>query len=347
MGREKNAELKPSAAPETLTVLVTGGGGFLGSAICRRLAELGHRVTAFQRSEAAHLRALGIRSVQGDITDPSAVRAAVVDCDAVVHTAALAGIWGRPSDYRRINVDGTANVLRACREGRIACLVHTSSPSIVHSGGDIQGADESLPVAERFHAPYPETKAEAEKMVLSANGEELRTVALRPHLVWGPGDPHILPRLAKKARGGSLALPGPDKLVDTVYVDNAAAAHVLALQELTGAARCAGKPYFVTNNEPMPQGELIRRLLKAIGIDARIRAVPVGLALAAGAVCETAWRVLGLRSEPPVTRFAVEQLATAHWFDTRAAERDFGYRPALTVAEGLERLAAFSAGESG
>jgi nucleoside-diphosphate-sugar epimerase len=337
------------AAPAAISVLVTGGGGFLGTAICRQLARLGHRVTAFQRSEAAHLQPLGVRSLQGDVTDPAAVGRAVAGCDAVVHTAALAGIWGSPADYRRINVEGTALVLRACRESGVGCLVYTSSPSIVHSGGDIGGADESLPAADRFHAPYPATKAEAEAMVLAANGDELRTVALRPHLIWGPGDPHILPRLAEKARGGSLALPGPDKLIDTIFVDNAADAHVLALQELAGAARCAGKPYFVTNNEPMPQGEIIRRLLAAIGIEVRIRAVPVGLAIAAGAVCETVWRALGIRSDPPVTRFAVEQLATAHWFDTRAAERDFGYRPRITIAEGLELLAksAVSAGESG
>jgi nucleoside-diphosphate-sugar epimerase len=217
--------------------------------------------------------------------------------------------------------------------------VHTSSPSIVHGGGDIGGADESLPIAEHFNAPYPASKAEAERQVLAANGDGLRTVALRPHLIWGPGDPHILPRLAARARGGTLTLPGPDKVIDTIFVENAARAHVMALQELAGAARCAGKPYFVTNNEPLPQGEIIRRLLAAIGIEVRIRAVPVWLAMAAGALCEFAWRALRLQSEPPVTRFSVEQLATAHWFDTRAAQRDFGYVPAITIAEGLQRLA--------
>ena len=322
------------------SVLVTGGGGFLGSAVCRQLAHLGYRVTAFQRSGADHLRPFGIRIVQGDLADHAALRQAAAGCDAVVHTAGKAGIWGRPADYRRVNVEGTVNLIRACREQGVSALVFTSSPSIVHGGGDLGGVDESQPVAERFSAPYPASKAEAERRVLAANGEGLRTMALRPHLIWGPGDPHILPRLAAKVRHGSLALPGPDKLIDTIYVDNAARAHVLALQELSGAARCAGKPYFVTNNEPLPQGEIIRRLLAAIGLEVRIRAVPVSLARAAGAVCETLWRTLRLPSEPPITRFAVEQLATAHWFVTTAAERDFGYRPEITIAEGLERLAA-------
>jgi nucleoside-diphosphate-sugar epimerase len=255
-----------------------------------------------------------------------------------VHTAGKAGIWGAAADFHRVNVDGTANVIDACREQGIRFLVYTSSPSIVHDGGDIGGADESIPVAERFTAPYPASKAAAEKMVLAASGSALRTVALRPHLIWGPGDPHILPRLVQKSRGGSLALPGPGKIIDTIFVENAAQAHVLALQELAASARCAGKAYFVTNNEPLPQGEIIARLLAAVGIEVRIRAVPAGLAKAAGAACEFTWRALKLKSEPPVTRFSVEQLATAHWFDTRAAERDFGYRPAITIAEGLERL---------
>ena len=323
-----------------MKILVTGGGGFLGSSVCRQLAALGHEVVAFQRSAADHLVDPHIRVLSGDIADTSAVTRAAAGCDAIVHTAGKAGIWGAAADFHRVNVDGTANVIRACREHGIDSLVCTSSPSIVHSGGDLGGVDESVPVATHFNAPYPASKAAAEKLVLTANGDGLRTVALRPHLIWGPGDPHILPRLAARARGGTLALPGPDKIIDTIFVENAAQAHVMALQELTGAGRCAGKPYFVTNNEPLPQGEIIQGLLAAIGIEVRIRPVPVRLAMVGGAACEFTWRALRLKSEPPVTRFAVEQLATAHWFDTRAAERDFGYLPAITIAEGLERLAS-------
>jgi len=326
-----------------MRILVTGGGGFLGSSICRQLASLGHQVIAFQRSDANHLVLPGLTAARGDITDRPSLASAAAGCDAIVHTAGKAGVWGDAVTYHRVNVDGTANVIEACRQHGIRWLVHTSSPSIVHAGGDIGGADESLPIADHFTAPYPASKAAAERLVMAANGERLLTVALRPHLIWGPGDPHILPRLAAKARGGSLALPGPDKLIDTIFVENAALAHVQALQELAGAARCAGKPYFVTNNEPLPQGEIIQRLLAAIGIEVRIRAVPVRAAMTAGAICEFAWHALRLKSEPPVTRFSVEQLATAHWFDTRAAQRDFGYRPTITIEQGLQRLAGAAA----
>ena len=321
-----------------MKILVTGGGGFLGSSICRQLAQQNHQVIAFQRSPAQQLQVEGILVTQGDITDYRGLLAAAKDCEAIIHTAGKAGLWGDPADYHRINVDGTANVIAVCRERAIPNLVYTSSPSIVHSGGDISGADESLPIADRFFAPYPASKAEAEKMVVAANTTELKTTALRPHLIWGPGDPHILPRLAAKARGGTLALPGPDKIIDTIFVENAALAHVKALEELKGAARCAGKAYFVSNNEPMAQGEIIKKLLSAIGIDVKIRPVPVALAKIAGSICEFAWRTFGLKSEPPVTRFSVEQLATAHWFDTRAAEKDFGYVPTISIEQGLNHL---------
>ena len=322
-----------------MNVLVTGGGGFLGSAICRELAGLGHRVTAYQRSPAPHLADCGVEFVTGDICDRERLAATAKGCDAIVHTAARAGIWGEPADYHRINVEGTRSVVAACRTAGVGLLVHTSSPSVVHSGEDIEGGDESLPLATHFSAPYPETKAMAERRVLAANGTDLKTCALRPHLIWGPGDPHILPRLAAKARGGRLALPAPHKVIDTVYVDNAAHAHVRALQELAGRARCAGKAYFVTNNEPLPQGEIIQRLLAALGIEVRIKPVPAKLALAAGALCEWAWRFFMLKGEPPVTRFSVEQLATAHWFDTSAAVRDFGYLQSISIVEGLAILA--------
>jgi nucleoside-diphosphate-sugar epimerase len=324
-----------------LRILVTGGGGFLGSSICRQLAAQGHEPIAYQRSPAHELEAEGIQAIRGDVTDYPGLFAAAEGCQAIIHTAGKAGIWGDSAEYHRINVGGTANVIEVCRELAIPILVHTSSPSIVHSGGDIGGADESLPIADHFNAPYPASKAEAEKMVTAANSAKLRTTALRPHLIWGPGDPHFLPRLAAKARGGTLALPGPDKMVDTIFVENAALAHVKALDELLGASRCAGKAYFVTNNEPMPQGEIITKLLAAIGTAVKIRAIPVGVAKTAGAICETAWRTFGLKSEPPVTRFAVEQLATAHWFDTSAAERDFGYLPTISIDEGLERLSRY------
>jgi nucleoside-diphosphate-sugar epimerase len=321
-----------------LRVLVSGGGGSLGSSVCRQLAAKGHEVIAFQRSAADQLAAEGIHIIRGDISDISDVLQAAEDCEAIIHTAGKAGVWGDPADFQRSNIEGTANVIRACRDQKIPFLVHTSSPSVVHSGGDIEGADESLPIADHFTAPYPATKALAEKMVIASNKDGLQTVALRPHLIWGPGDPHILPRLAAKVKRGRLTLPGPHKVIDTIFIENAAQAHVMALEELTGGAKCAGNAYFVTNNEPLPQGEIIQRLLAAIGIEVKIKSLPTRLAMTAGALCEYGWRFLPLAGEPPITRFAVEQLGTAHWFDTSAAENDFGYRPKFSIEEGLAEL---------
>lgn len=326
-----------------MNVLVTGGGGFLGSAICRQLQQRGYAPVAFQRSGADALAAEDITVRRGDICDRDALAAAARGCGAVIHTAALAGLWGPAADYRRVNVDGTQNVIDTCRSLNIPILVHTSSPSVVHDGRDIENGNESLPLATRFLAHYPETKAEAERRVLAADGMGLHTTALRPHLIWGPGDPHILPRLVARARHGRLPLPGADKRVDTVYVDNAARAHVNALLNLAGESTASGRAYFISNGEPLPQGEFIRRLLQAVGCRADIRPVPAWLARSSAAACEFIWRALRLASEPPVTRFSADQLATAHWFDISAARRDLAYRPQVSIAEGLKRLRDVSA----
>jgi len=319
-------------------VLVTGGGGFLGTAICRQLLREGKEVVAFQRGAAEHLQYSSAHIHRGEINDVAALRTAAEGCEAVIHTAGKAGLWGDAADYQRINVAGTQAVIEVCRELSIPILVHTSSPSIVHNGTDIEGADESLPIAAHFQSPYPATKAEAERRVLAANSAKLKTTALRPHLIWGPGDPHILPHILAKVHNGHLALPGADKRIDTVFVDNAANAHVNALDELRGASRCAGKAYFISNDEPLPQGEIITRLLAAVGVQATIRPLPAWLASAAGSFCEMLWTLLRIKSEPPVTRFSAGQLSTAHWFDISAAKRDFHYQAKVPITEGLEIL---------
>lgn len=322
-----------------MKVLVTGGGGFLGSAICRQLCALKHLVVAYQRGAAVQLEPYGVHIVRGDICDLAALNQAAAGCDAVIHTAGKAGLWGAPEDYRRSNIGGTEAVIQVCRQQAIDTLVHTSSPSVVHSGGDIENGDESLPVATHLSAPYPATKAIAEQHALAANSAALRVTALRPHLIWGPGDPHLLPRLISKVRRGRLLLPGSGKKIDTTYIDNAARAHLDALFELQQRRRCAGKAYFITNNEPLPLGEIVQRLLAAAGMPGvRIQVVPALLAIRLGSACEIAWRLLRIDSEPPLTRFAAEHLATAHWFNGAAARRDMAYSPTVTIAQGLERL---------
>ena len=322
-----------------MKVLVTGGGGFLGQAVVRRLLSRGDAVRVLNRSHYPGLAPLGVECRRGDLADPEAVRSACRGCDAVVHAGAKAGPGLYWPDFERANLAGTRNVLAACRAEAVGMLVYTSSPSAVHAGGDIAGGDESLPYPPRFPAPYPATKAQAERMVLAGNGPGLKTVALRPHLIWGPGDTHLLPRLIARNRAGRLRLPAPEKKIDTVFIDNAAEAHILALENLAGLATAAGKPYFITNGEPRPVGEIMRRLLEAAGETPRVRRVPPRLANAAAAVVEAVWRGLRLKADPPVSRFIVEHLSTAHWFDIGAAERDLDYRPSVSIEAGLRRLA--------
>lgn len=322
-----------------MRVLVTGGGGFLGQAICRQLAARGDAPVAFQRGAGEALAGTDIEIRRGDIREAADVQAALAGCDAVVHTAGKAGPWGDPAEYRAINVAGTEHVIAACRAHGVRRLVFTSSPSVVHGGGDIEGGDESLPYPEHFAAAYPETKAAAEQRVMAADGSDLHTVSLRPHLVWGPGDNHLLPRLMERARKGPLKLPGADKLIDTVYIDNAARAHLLALDALDANPACRGQTYFISNDDPWPQARIIGALLEAVGVPAKIRPISPRMAAVAGSLAEWWWKRQGLAGEPPVTRWSAEQLSTAHWYDISAARRDLGYRPEVSIEEGLERLA--------
>ncbi|WP_327048292.1 NAD-dependent epimerase/dehydratase family protein [Microbispora sp. NBC_01189] len=332
-------------AGPAMRVLVTGGGGFLGEAVCRRLTARGDTVHALQRHHSPALAALGVVQHLADVRDRAAVTAAVAGCEAVVHCAAKAGVHGRDRDYEEINVSGTRNVLDACaRHG--ALLVHTSSPSVVHDGRDLEGVDESVPYARRFPAAYPRTKAEAERLVLAdAAAGRVTAVALRPHLIWGPGDPHFLPKLVAGRR--LLWLLGEtDKSIDTTYVGNAADAHLLALDRLRPGSPVAGRAYFVTQGEPCGFGEWLGLLLRAAGLPPVTRRAPAGPVLRAARLLERARR-LPLTGRLPPLLFLVEQASTAHWFDISAARRDLGYRPRVSMAEGLARLTAhLSAGSA-
>lgn len=324
-----------------MRVLVTGGGGFLGGAVVRALQARGDDVVSFARGDYPQLRESGVQTIRGDLGNPREVIGAAEGCDVVMHVAAKAGIWGSDLDFERSNVVGTKNVLNACRQQGIRRLVHTSTPSVVHAGGDVKGADESLPYARHFTSAYPRSKAEAERQVLAANGPDLATVALRPHLVWGPGDTQLTQKILERARKGRLRLvAGGTALIDTTYVDDAARAHLLAADRLAPGAACAGRPYFISSGDPRPVGEVVNAILGAAGLSPVTASVPLWVAEAAGAAAETVWKLLRRKDDPPMTRFLARQLATAHWFDILAAQRDFGYQPAVTFEEGIRRLAA-------
>jgi len=328
------------------TALVTGGGGFLGSGIVRALLGRGWRVRSFSRGAYAELDAAGVDCRRGDIADAEAVADAVSGVDVVFHTAAKVDMWGRPSDFEHINVQGTDNVIGACRRHGVGRLVFTSSPSVVHDRGDLEGIDESAPYPDDYDADYPRTKAEAERRVLAANGNDLSTVALRPHLIWGPGDTHLVPQIVQRARSGRLRLiDGGRKLVDTVFVDNAVEAHLAAADALRAGGACAGRAYFITNGEPRPLAEIVNRILAAAGEMPVTRSVSRSVALSMATLVEAAYRLLPVGGEPPMTRFIAHSLATAHWYDISAAERDIGYRPTVSLDEGFERLAAWFASQ--
>ncbi|TBR20978.1 NAD-dependent epimerase/dehydratase family protein [bacterium] len=321
-----------------MKALVTGGGGFLGGAIVRRLLAEGHQVRSLARGDYPELAKAGAEALKGDLGEAAAVEKAAEGMDVVFHVGAKAGVWGPYAEYHRSNVVGTENVLAACRRRGVRKLVYTSSPSVV-CGRDLENADEATPVPETFAAHYPATKAVAERAVLAANGPELATVALRPHLIWGPGDNHILPRLKAQAERGALRkISGRPCLVDATYIDNAVDAHLLAAERLAPGAACAGKAYFISNGEPTELWTLVGELLKAVGAPPPTRAISPGMAHLAGAVLEAIYTVLPLKGEPRMTRFMAEELTTHHYFDLSAARRDLGYVPHVKTKEGLLRL---------
>jgi nucleoside-diphosphate-sugar epimerase len=280
--------------------------------------------------------------VQGEISDFEIVNQAVKGCEIVFHTAAKAGIEEPCSEYVRINVTGTENVLKACSGNKVKRLVYTSSPSVIFSDGSIEGADETLPYPDEHKAYYPRTKAMAEKLVLKANSNELCTVSLRPHLIWGPGDNHLAPRLISKAKAGKLKLIGDGtNLVDTVYIDNAADAHILAAERLYPNSKICGKAYFITNDEPRPIKDIINSMLAADGVEPVNKTIPLWLATVVGFLCEKAWKFFNLKNEPPITPWVAKEMATAHWFDISAAKKDLNYQPRISVDEGMKRLKEF------
>lgn len=322
-----------------MKALVTGGGGFLGKAIIKKLRDRGDEVRSFSRGAHADLAELDVTHCRGELGDPEAVMAAAKGCDIVFHVAAKAGVWGPYEEFYRANVLGTQHVIEACRQRGIKRLVYTSSPSVVFDGNDMEGVDESVPYPDHFEAFYPQTKAAAEQMVLQANDQKLATVALRPHLIWGPEDNHLVPRILERGAKGALRKLGHREcLADTIYIDNAALAHLQAAEHLDINSAVAGKTYFVAQGEPLPIWTVVNRILDAGGLPPVTRSLSPLLAYNVGALLEKIYTLFNLQGEPAMTRFVAKELSTSHWFNLGAARRDFGYQPEVSFDEGIERL---------
>ncbi|NRA63872.1 MAG: NAD-dependent epimerase/dehydratase family protein [Pseudobacteriovorax sp.] len=322
-----------------MKVFVTGGGGFLGSAIVKLLLARGDEVHTINRGRYPELEQPGVTCFRGSIANFNLVKKAMEGCDAVIHTAAKAGVWGAYREYYEANVVGTKNVVNACQLLKVPKLVYTSSPSVVFGGDDQEGIDESAPYPQTYDAHYPKTKAEAERLVLNAKSPSLSVTSLRPHLIWGPGDNHLAPRLIKSYQAGKLRFIGRSSAkVDAVFIDNAAAAHIQALDQLKPEAAINGKAYFITNQEPWPTEKLINTILASAGLKPLNKRISYGIALLVGGALEFVYGLLQIRKEPPLTKFVVKQLATSHWFSSKQVRQDLRYTPKVSMVEGFEKL---------
>jgi len=323
-----------------MKALVTGGGGFLGGAIVRALLQRGDQVHSLHRGDYPELAQAGVTVHKGDMTELQTVIQASEGCDVIFHVAGKTGVWGSYQDYFRTNVTGTQCVINACIANNIRRLIYTSSPSVVFDGSDEENINESVSYPDRYFNHYQRTKATAEQLVLAANNDELSTVALRPHLIWGPGDPHLVDRILNRARSDRLRLAkGKQSLVDTTFVDNAVDAHLCAADRLNIHSTCAGKAYFISNGEPLPIAEIINRILVSAGLAPVKKTMSAGMLYLIGSLSERIYWLFNIKQEPLMTRFIARQLSCAHWYDISAAKQDLGYKPQINIDEGMQRLA--------
>lgn len=318
--------------------LITGGNGFVGKTIVEQLLAQGVECKVIGRGVYPQLEKMGVECIQGNIADTDLVRKAVKDVDTVFHVAALAGIWGKWQDFYTTNILGTRSVIEACR-GEVASLIYTSTPSVVFNRHSLCGDDERLPYAKDFLCHYAKSKVIAEQEVLAANSDELCTTAIRPHLVWGPGDPHLIPRLIESRQQNRLKRVGRgDNLVDISYVENVAHAHLLAAKDHQGLQNSVGKAYFISQGTPVNLWDWLNTVFERLGIEPVTKSVPLSLAYSVGALLEAYYTLTNTTGEPPMTRFVAEQLAKSHYFSIERARKDIGYEPLVSTAEGLDRL---------
>lgn len=294
------------------------------------------------RGDYPGLRALGVQLVRADITDLPSLTRAAAGCEVAFHTAAKAGVWGSFESYHKPNVVGTEMLIAACLATQVPKLVFTGSPSVVFDGRDQENGTSALPYANPASSHYSATKASSERLVLKANSRPLATVSLRPHLIYGPNDPHLVPRVIDRASKGRLALVGDGRnKVSLTFIDNAAAAHLQAADRLSFNATCAGRAYFVNDPEPVVFGEWLTTLVARLGLPPIKRRLSIPSAVRVGGFLEFVWSTLRLSGEPPLTRSVARNLGISHWYSIAEAVRDFGYTPPVKAEEGFERTVAW------
>lgn len=330
-----------------MKVLLTGGRGLIGGVTARELVARGHEVTLVQRSPSEVAGLDGITERLGDIRDAEFLRTACQGVDAVIHAAALVGIVGSWADFDSVNVRGTRTVLDVARSAGVARFVYVSSPSVAHAGRALVGAGAGPADPEAVSGHYARSKAMAEQMVLAESSATFATAAIRPHLVWGPGDQQLVGRIVDRARSGRLALIDHGRaLIDTTYAANVGPALVHALERV-GRADVNGRAFVISNGEPRTVAELVARIVTAAGLAVPTRSVPFWAAYGGGALVEGVWRVARRRTEPPMTRFLAEQLATAHWFDQRETRRALDWAPTVSLEQGFTELGAWFQASAG
>jgi nucleoside-diphosphate-sugar epimerase len=318
------------------TAFVTGGSGFIGGRLIRRLTSEGWSVRALARSPSAaeKVQAAGAEPIDGDLERVAAIRSGADGCSHAFHAAAHLGEWGSRAEFERINVGGTRNVLDACRNAGVRRFVHVGTEAALLAGRPLVNVDEDVPLRPDSKAPYAATKAMAEQAVRDANREGFETVVVRPRLVWGRGDTTILPNLIRAIETGRFSwIGGGRHLTSTTHVDNTVYGLML------GAER--GKPggvYFVTDGEPVVFRDFITMLVGTQGVEIPDRNMPASLARLAASACERAWRMLPLRGDPPVTRIAVWLSSLETTIDISRARAEIGYEPKRTIEEGMREL---------
>lgn len=323
-----------------MNVLVTGGGGFLGTYIVKALLARDHKVTSMSRQSYIHLDELGVKTLQVDISDLSQLSEVDLnEFDAIIHTAAFAGVWGDKDKFYKINYEGSKNIFDLALKYKIKYFIYTSSPSVVFGEDDIENGDETIEYPNKFFTDYAKTKAMAEQYILNKNNNEIQCISIRPHLIWGPGDPHLIPRIIQKARRGKLKQVGTgENLVDIIYVENAALAHVNALEAMVKNPELKKEAYFVGQETPVNLWEFINQILQINKIEAVGSYIDFKKAFYLGYFLEFVFKIFGiLKPEPPMTRFVALQLAKSHYFSHKKAENDFNYLPQVSIKEGLEK----------